>query len=343
CGFSDSHNCRNFDLKVFWSLGLLMVLTLTASLPAFAAGISEDPTYGLQYCADKEDLSLSDLQPQPEDEATKHEKSQYFPANYGPALTAVVAHGLNLRPSKMADITSALKTLGAEVYQVGLPGHRGFLADDGSDPYTAWMGHLRATLCLASQSARSKSIPLVLVGFSLSGALYLDILGQKTEPIFKVDSMVLFAPAISLRFYSYFVKAFFLFGDEYYLNSWSPATYRWLPGAKMKHYQALFRTIDSLHHHAGPDYNIPTLVIIDPKDELVSPSGIKSFVDKHKLSNWQIKEISNKESTLKDKIHHLVISEEAVGPSTWKQIRRDFLTHLYQTTGLGDPPLPPGF
>ena len=319
-----------------------MLLTFAAP-SSLAAGVSEDPTYGLQYCTDKEDLKIKDLRPQEDDPATQLEKTQILPANYGPALVAVVAHGLNLRPSKMADVTSALRTLGAEVYQVGLPGHRGYLPDDGSDPYTAWMGHLRATLCLASQSARSKSVPLVFVGFSLSAALYLDIVGQKTESLFKVDSMVLFAPAISLRFYSYFVKAFFLFGDEYYLNSWSPAAYRWHPGAKMKHYRSLFRSIDSLHHHADSDYNIPTLVMIDPKDELVSPSGIKSFIEKHKLTNWQLKEVSNKESTLKDKIHHLIISQEAVGPKTWTQMRRDLLTHLYQTTGLGDPPLPPGF
>ena len=79
---------------------------------------------------------------------------------------------------------------------------------------------------------------------------------------------------------------------------------------------------------------------MDPKDELVSLRGIKKFVSKNKLTHWQINEVDNSESNLKDKLHHLVTSQEAVGPNMWSKIRRNFLNHIYQSTGMGEPPLP---
>ena len=331
---------KNVSKRKVLAIGLLAAVTFAS--PA-QTRLSADPTYGLQYCNDRP-LTLADLQPDydhPEFVAMRPEKTQWYPGTYGPKFVALVVHGLNNRPSKMADVRRALNTLGGNVLQVGLPGHRGYLPDDGSNPYTAWTGHLRAALCLAQQQAKNKKIPFVFVGYSLSGALYLDILGQNTEPIFKADAQVLFAPALSLRWTSYLVKAFFLFGEEYYLNSWSPETYRMMAGAKMKHYKGLFRTIDSLHHHVDPKiHNIPTLVIMDPKDELVSLRGIKKFVSKNKLTHWQINEVDNSESNLKDKLHHLVTSQEAVGPNMWSEIRRNFLNHIYQSTGMGEPPLP---
>lgn len=330
------------------NLGFRSVLAALVASGALALGApawaqaSGDPTVHFESCADRE-ITWADLAPPAVDESLRGELTHLLSANYGPRFVAVVAHGLNLRPSRMKDVSQALQALGGEVIQVGLPGHRGFGPDEATEPYVAWVGHLKAALCAANKIARDKSIPLVFVGFSLGGALYLDILGQQADPAFKVDAMVLFAPAISLRFYTYLIKAFYIFGDDYYLNSRSPEGYRFSAGAKMKHYKSLFRTIDNVHFRASASYNIPTLVIVDPDDELVSARGIRKFISQNQLDQWQVREVSNAESTLKDKLHHLVIGEEALGTATWRQVRRDFLVHIYRSIGFGAPPLPEGY
>lgn len=330
--------------RVIGLAALLMALISTSSPSSVSAKKYQGRTHGTQSCNDR-DLKEARLQPKWDSLhtiETRREKTHWLAAKYGPKFVAVVSHGLNSRPSAMNDISVSLTSVGGKVLQVGLPAHRGFPQDNQLDPYTSWIRHLRTAFCLAREQAHQHNVPLVYVAYSMSSPLYIDLLGQNTEPSLKANAQVLFAPAISLRWTSYLVKAFYVFGEEYFLSSWGPEDYLASRGAKMKQYKALFQTIDNAYHHVTPKiHNIPTLVFIDPEDELVSPSGIQEFIRKNNLDQWKVKTVNNEESKLENKLHHLIIDQISTGRKQWAQIRRDYINHIYNSIGIKKTPLSP--
>lgn len=323
-----------------------ILLAAAAFIPMVSWGqspIVTDPTFRVFHCDDIP-ITAESLAPF----STTNKDSEKYQTHWvsllaKPKFVAVVVHGLNLNPDKMNDISHVLQRFDGEVLQVALPGHRLIASDEASEPYVSWLGHLRASLCLAKSRATQMGVPLFFVGFSLGGALYEDLLAQKTDDSYKVDAAVLFAPAISLPLYAHLLRLLFIFGDDFSIPSWTPSSYRLYTGIKVKHYRSLFRLIDQLDFNANQELNLPTLVFIDPNDEMVSLSGIKRFIRQHQLSSWKIDEVSNQESLLENKFHHLIIGPESLGIRTWIEVRRKMMTHLYQAVGWEPPPHSFGF
>ncbi|MBK8201065.1 MAG: hypothetical protein IPK68_01640 [Bdellovibrionales bacterium] len=205
-----------------------------------ATGLGYDPTFGVFHCSDRK-LTVNDLQPHWDDLSTRELKTQWHHANKDPKFVAVVTHGLDLKAGTMDDIRGVLQDFGGEVLQVGLPGHRLLTTDEGVEPYVSWAGHLRASLCVAKARAKELgNLPSFYVGFSLGGALYEEILSQKIEDTYRMDGVVLFAPAISLRFYAYLARLFFFFGEDFSLPSFIPEPYRVMYGIKIKSFSKPF-------------------------------------------------------------------------------------------------------
>lgn len=300
--------------------------------PLYLANFREDPTYGLLYCDDR-DLNINHLQPEWNDLTVRPLRTQWFLANKKARFVAITLHGLNLHPQKMLSITKALQEAGGDVLQLALPGYRHRDRDELLDPYLAWAGHLRASLCVAKARAHMGGLPTFFVGYSLGAALYEEILAQKTEDTYRVDAAILFAPALALRFYAYFLKIFFVLGDDFALSSWTPKSYRVKRGISMKSYRGLFRLVNQLHTNASQELNLPTLVFIDPKDEMVSPSGIKDFIETQKLSRWKLRTITKHSSKMKRKFHHLIVNPESLGSATWTIIRQEMIDFLFESVG----------
>ena len=73
--------------------------------------------------------------------------------------------------------------------------------------------------------------------------------------------------------------------------SLSPHVIRLRPAAHSRTpiaaYNALFETLDHFESHLGPRLNLPTLVVMDPGDELVSLGGIRKLAETHNLDQWR--------------------------------------------------------
>jgi pimeloyl-ACP methyl ester carboxylesterase len=334
-----SRSWEAIPLSLFATLFFLFFSPLRGN----AGGLGYDPTFGVFHCSDRK-LTINDLQPHWDDLSTRELKTQWHHTNKNPKFVAVVTHGLDLKSGTMDDIRGVLQDFGGEVLQVGLPGHRLLTTDEGVEPYVSWAGHLRASLCVAKERAKELgNIPSFYVGFSLGGALYEEILSQKIEDTYRVDGVVLFAPAISLRFYSYLARVFFIFGEDFSLPSFIPEPYRVMYGIKMKNFRSLFRLVDQLHSNADQGLNIPTLVFVDPYDELVSPSGIRSFIEQNELSAWTVRETSNSTSILKGTFRHLNFGKESLGVKSWIEVRRELVTHLFKSVEWEPPSYSYGF
>jgi len=112
----------------------------------------------------------------------------------------------------------------------------------------------------------------------------------------EMDRMLLFAPAIALtkqaraalvgcRFFSFLGLGGFsapLLKDEYTVEG----------GIPLRGFVALNDTLQVLRKNGFQKSNIPTLVLIDPKDELVSLQGLQKLVEKHQLSKWKFETLS---------------------------------------------------
>jgi pimeloyl-ACP methyl ester carboxylesterase len=256
---------------------------------------------------------------------------------------ALVIHGLNLNPARMGAVISVLNEAGIDCLGLSLKGHGdNFRQRDGMDAaesrledfkrvsHTLWFEETLAAYSEARQGADEKQLPLFLVGFSYGGLIGLDVLAARLDAAF--DRALLFAPALSLRGWDYAVRLFAPF-PKLVLPTFTPEGYRANPGTPIAGYNALFETLDHFETHIGPRINIPTLVIIDPGDELVSFDGLKRMAEGYGLDLWRFFPVRRSHSLVRGMLRHIIIDEVAVGREAWTAIQLAMTTHL-----LKNPP-----
>lgn len=253
---------------------------------------------------------------------------------------ALVIHGLNLNPARMAAVISALNAAGIDAARLSLQGHGlNFNRREGMDAadarletfkgvsYPLWFQETLRGYEQARQTARQSQVPLVLIGFSYGGLIGLDLLASREDVRFQ--RAVLFAPALSLHGWDYAIRLFSSF-PRMVVPALAPADYLANPGTPMAGYNALFETLDHFESHIGPKLNIPTLVIMDPGDELVSFDGLKRLAEGHHLDQWRFCPVRNHRPVLKGMLRHIVIDEASVGQAVWAEIKTALTTHLLE-------------
>jgi len=251
---------------------------------------------------------------------------------------ALVIHGLNLRPDKMESIIARLTDAGIEALNLSLRGHgENFSRTDIRDTpkarlqsfksvsYQLWMQETRAAYHTAKKRSAQLEVPLFLVGFSLGGLMGTDLL--LTEPGVLFDRMVLFAPALKLHRRSHLIRVLSAF-PGLTIPSFTMASYQTNDGTPMAGYNALFESLNSVEANLGPKANVPTLVFIDKKDEMVSFSRLKKMVAEQKLNQWQFYIVQKKSSAGPAKIHHLIIDAPSTGENVWMDMMAAMVHHL---------------
>ena len=252
---------------------------------------------------------------------------------------ALIIHGLNLAPRKMETLIHFLNTNRIDVISLSLRGHgSNFESLTGLNEKTArirafknvsynlWLKETREAYRVAQKLSLSKNVPLFFVGFSLGGLLGTDLISSDKQ--YRFDKMVLFAPALNIHPVHYSVKIFYPFSGLV-IPSLCPEEYRSNWGTTIAAYHSLFDAVEHFNQNINSGLNIPTIVFIDKKDELVSFKGLRRIIKTGNLDQWKMYDIRKVKSETDVKYHHLLIDEHSVGKTTWKQMEQKIINHFF--------------
>ena len=246
-----------------------------------------------------------------------------------PRGVVLVIHGLDIRPSRMGDISNALADSGFDVLRVALTGHRGSLAEMRTVSHEGWLEETFLSYCVARERASALGVPLHAVGFSLGGALIEDLLNQARAEKPVIESAVLFAPAVALTGLTKMGWLLNAFGQGFALPTRFIGGYRatnWLP---MPAYNS---TVATTHAVRGSDMarsNIPTLVFGDRNDELVSTRGVARLARAKHLDAWTFERVKiSAGPPFPFKLRHIIIDEQAMGRAQWQLMTAAMLNHF---------------
>lgn len=243
----------------------------------------------------------------------------WFTATVNPRAVVILTHGMNLKPSCMDQMAREFSQAGFEVLRPAFSGHCGdnkkYLEVAASD----WEADARRIYSVGKARAKGLKKPLYLVGYSFSPVVF-EALGD--ELLF--DKKIYLAPALSPKF-------------------WFPAlrflakTFPWVtydsrvPAKCAANQVAGARPILALDHFlerlsSTKAQEVPTLVVAEPYDELVSYDGLQEYAKSKKT--WLMESISNAGATIPHPYHHMIISPEAVGGTEWSKLMKESLEFL---------------
>jgi alpha-beta hydrolase superfamily lysophospholipase len=251
---------------------------------------------------------------------------------------ALVIHGLNLKPDKMNPIITLLTQFNIDVLKMSLSGHgKNYTAKIDIDTSRArmetfkkasfrlWREETYRAYDIAEKMSREKGVPLFLVGYSLGGLMGVDLFATCSAAYF--NRMVLLAPALKLHTLYYAAKFFFPF-PKLVIPSFSPASYRANFGTPVAAYHALFEAIEHFHQNMTSKLNVPTIVIIDPLDELIPYNRLEQTIESRNFDHWEFHLLKKSEKNAKKIPHHLIIDESTAGEDAWKQMKHLIIRHL---------------
>jgi hypothetical protein len=224
----------------------------------------------------------------------------YFPCSQAKTVT-IVAHGLNNKPAAMMAFVETLLAWGSDVFLLQLSGHT---LESSKMPLSgdAWIDDLYQTYQQAIVKARtSEPKPLYFLGYSLGALVNLHLITLKPGEIV-YDKMVLLAPALSLRIQ--------LTRLLQLATGLFPAHFS-LP---VKAYSLLYKMALAVEKSSFKSFAMPVLVIIDPKDEMVSYKKLAAWVAQ--LPSWQLYTLP-KSTDVKSPYAHLILDEHSVGRQNW--------------------------
>ncbi len=271
-------------------------------------------------------ISLADLNSHKTYKYQRGEVSTWLEPASSTKAVALVAHGLNLKPSKMNALAKVLTSHDVEVLRVSLAGHRGSKREGLFTTHRIWRNEFQAHYCLAMKKAASLKVPLYFLGFSLGALTGVDFLN--TQNSHTVEKMILISPATDVHWYSKIPGNLGWIGGRISLPSKNIKSYRSQPSTSLASYRAMKESQDSLKDINLTSLNIPTLIFVDPDDELVSLKKINKRIKNQRIDLWQTKSISNKGSTLKKTYHHLVVDKPSMGPHQWNLVRKNIIKHF---------------
>jgi esterase/lipase len=242
---------------------------------------------------------------------------EYYPSKKPAKAITIVAHGLNLNPKAMMSIVDILNEGRSDVVLMKFYGHRGNIEEMKAVEWQIWFNEMEFAFAQAKKQSIAKNVPIYFVGYSLGGLVGQHFM-QNSDGKNQFDRQVLFAPATCIRKRSKIVKLLFILGSRFVLPSFSPKEYRANYGTSVAAYKALFYMERSIMNNNFIDLNIPTLIFIDKKDELVNYKGILNDIDTYQLDQYIVHELNDEGLGFKNKYHHLIIDELSTGSNNWK-------------------------
>jgi hypothetical protein len=268
---------------------------------------------------------------------------------------ALILHGLNFRPDRMAGIAEVLNNRGIDCLNVALAGHRPCVPSDLAGPISQdttsnaaqleefrsvsrsiWLAETDAAYRQARCWADDRGVPLILGAFSLGAAVGCDLASDpESEAYF--DGMILFAPALSIHWYTHFLRILTPF-PRLALKSFSPVEYAANARTPIAAYRALMDSIIAIKHRDDRWMELDVLGFVDPQDELVSHRGLQAIFEKKGAKRWRLIEVPKVRRTGIRDYHHLIVDESSVGSRLWGEVVRHieaFVDGLRRSEGIG--------
>lgn len=249
----------------------------------------------------------------------------YYPTDR-PQKRAVtlVAHGLNVRPAAMLPLVQWLTGHGSDACLVRLSGHHEASVPIREVSGALWKKEMQAGYQRAGSAARRHSVPLYFLGYSL-GALLGQSLVADAGAAF--DRQILLAPATAIRRRSHLLRLLFFLGKGMKLPSYTPEAYRANEALPLPVYRALFAEERKVAAAAPHLFNLPTLLLVDPKDELISyPKLVRQA---KRFPHYRLLVL---DATLKGRnsaYHHLILDEPSMGAKNWQRATGEMEQHFF--------------
>jgi alpha-beta hydrolase superfamily lysophospholipase len=151
-----------------------------------------------------------------------------------------------------------------------------------------------------------------------------------SNPDVRYERMVLFAPALKLHA-SYYLGRILSPFPKLVIPSLAPKAYLSnQQGTPMAAYNALFEGLNRFESNASSKINIPTLLIIDEQDEIISFWALKQFVEAKKLDRWRFFIVAKGRDADAETFHHHIIDAYSTGNSVWQNIVKTVSAHLLE-------------
>lgn len=243
----------------------------------------------------------------------------------------LVAHGLNLRPSAMDFLCTSLNGAGFDTYRISLTGHH--TAHEGSFPASQWMDDFAEGYRTAHAS--DPEMPIYIVAFSVGALLATHFIDSNPDLTPSPRRMVFLAPALSLRFLPRSAYILRWFGPlNFRFPNRAPSDYRRFRLTPLFWYENLIDVYEETRTLTQSDKlrPIPTLLLMSRQDELISFSGLTSWIKENELNTWKIGELHPRPLG-SDLYEHLVIDERSLGIDQWREMVNTITVFLADTKG----------
>jgi len=215
---------------------------------------------------------------------------------------------------------------GCDAYLVKLAGHYEDSIDSAHITGHDWQQDIMNGYTVAKQAAALHRIPLLFLGYSLGGLLGVDMILSAGNGI-GIEKQILLAPATAIRSSAYLLKVFF-FGKKLYLPSFTPAKYKANDKLSVNAYKIMFSIVRSVSQSTRR-IKIPTLVVIDKKDELISYKKLRRFLHRFVNAHYELLQLDSDMSQRYGGYHHLIINQETMGVANWKMFTEKMTSFLF--------------
>lgn len=233
-----------------------------------------------------------------------------------------LAHGLNNPPSIMGEIAAELVKEGFETTLLELSGHRDDspLSEMRRVSAVKWISEFQNFMLQVQSRAKECSAPAHFVGYSMGALLHAHYLSTREN--FRSDgNNVYLAPALKTHNFTRLVTWLPLW-NTVVLPSFNHPTAIAQEGSSMAAFRALFEIQNAFNDNASTALKQHrTLILIDPKDELVSYSKTEALLEKLTLQPaWQQQAFTPSEKAKEDFKHHLFLTRQSAGGEAFTKL-----------------------
>ncbi len=257
-------------------------------------------------------------------------KRAFLPSKIEPSkAVTILVHGLNMKPTALLNIANVLTQNGSDVVLIRLTGHKNDPQNLAAITRQNWLSDLLEAYFYSKDLIKKDNPrPIYFIGFSLGALAHLDVLTHYPE-IAHCDKMVLLAPANAPKWSTHLIKCFFIMNNKSGIPSLAPKKYRYQNKTPVQAYKVLFEMKKSIENEKYRHLNIPTMAVMDAKDETISLRYLKKIIKTYQLTNWQIYTLNSQYVGKHSRHHHLIIDEHSMGSENWNRFIQRIKTFFY--------------